>query len=463
VTKAEVELLRLAVRLKSRSTWDLLHVGSKEDKMKNRLWDLFSVGILLSLVGCSSSGNQPPVASASIAQSSKPRLTSPDVAPADLSDVANGNNAFALDLYRILREEKKDGNLFYSPYSISLALAMTYAGARGQTEQQMAQTLHFLPQGRLHPALNRLDLELAQRGKDAKGKDSKGFRLNIANALWGQKGYRFLPEFLDLLAENYGSGLRLLDFAADPESSRVTINDWVSHQTEGRIKDLVPQGVIDKITRLVLTNAIYFNAAWGAPFDKSQTQDGAFHLQNGSQVTVPMMKQTKSFGYAEGQGYQAVELPYDGGELSMVILLPRAGQFEAFEGYLDAGQVNSILKSLAQRQVALSLPRFKTESEFSLAETLAAMGMPVAFSSEADFSGMDGGRNLVISDVVHKAFVSVDESGTEAAAATAVVMALTSVMPEQPVEFTVDRPFIFLIRDIPTGAVLFVGRIVNPG
>ena len=327
----------------------------------------------------------------------------------------------------------------------------------------MAQTLHFLPQGRLHPAFNRLDLELAQRGKDAKGKDSKGFRLNIANALWGQKGYRFLPEFLDLLAENYGSGLRLLDFAADPESSRVTINDWVSHQTEGRIKDLVPQGVIDTLTRLVLTNAIYFNAAWGAPFDKSQTQDGAFHLQNGSQVTVPMMKQTKSFGYAEGQGYQAVELPYDGGELSMVILLPKAGQFEAFEGSLDAGQVNSILKNLAQRQVALSLPRLKTESEFSLAETLAAMGMPVAFSSEADFSGMDGGRNLFISDVVHKAFVSVDESGTEAAAATASVMGLTYAMPEQPVEFTVDRPFIFLIRDIPTGAILFVGRIVNPG
>ncbi len=431
--------------------------------MKNRLWDFVTVGILLSLVGCSSAGNQPSVMSASIAQSSKPRLTSPNVAPSDLADVASGNNAFAFDLYRFLREQKKDGNLFYSPYSISLALAMTYAGARGQTEQQMAQTLHFLPQGRLHSAFNGLDLELAKRGKDAKGKDGKGFRLNIANALWGQQGYRFLPEFLDLLAENYGSGLRLLDFRTDPESSRVTINNWVSHQTEGRIKDLIPQGVIDKLTRLVLTNAIYFNAAWGAPFEKRQTQDGAFHLQNGSQVTVPMMKQTKSFGYAAGEGYQAVELAYDGGELSMVILLPRAGQLEAFEGSLDVGQVNSILKNLARRQVALSLPRFKTESEFSLAETLAAMGMPVAFSTQADFSGMDGGRNLLISDVVHKAFVSVDESGTEAAAATAVVMTLTSVMPEEPVEVAVDRPFIFLIRDIQTNAILFVGRVVNPG
>jgi serpin B len=256
--------------------------------------------------------------------------------------------------------------------------------------------------------------------------------------------------------------LRLLDFAADPESSRDTINNWISDQTEGRIKDLIPRGALDKLTRLVLTNAIYFNAAWATPFEKSQTQDGPFHLQSGGQVTVPMMRQTKSFGYAEGQNYQAVELPYDGRELSMVILLPKSGQFDAFEGALNAGQVNTILKNLKQRQVVLSLPRFKIESEFNLAATLAAMGMPAAFSSEADFSGMDGGKNLFISDVIHKAFVTVDEAGTEAAAATAVVMGLTSVMPEQPVEVTVDRPFVFLIRDVQTGAILFVGRIVNP-
>ena len=431
--------------------------------MKNTWWDALTLGVLLSLVGCSSSGGLLPIASVSLAQSSKARLTSPNVAPSDLTDAASGNNAFAFDLYRSLRKEKADGNLFYSPFSISLALAMTYAGARGQTEQQMGQTLHFLPQSQLHPALNRLDLELAQRGKDAKGKDGKGFRLNIANAIWGQQGYRFLPAFLDLLAENYGSGLRLLDFAANPESARVTINNWISDQTEGKIKDLIPQGTLDKLTRLVLTNAIYFNAAWNKPFEKSSTQDGAFHLQNGGQVTVPMMKQTTSLGYAEGQNYQAVELPYDGRQLSMVILLPKTGQFDAFESALDAGQVDAILKNLKQRQVALSLPRFKVESEFSLAQTLAAMGMPDAFSSQADFSGTDGTKNLLISDVVHKAFVSVDESGTEAAAATAVVMSLTSVMPEQPIEVTVDRPFIFLMRDIPTGTILFVGRIVNPG
>jgi serpin B len=418
--------------------------------MNNRWWNVITVGILLSLMGCSTSVAQLPVVNASIAQSSRPRVTSPNVSPSDLTDAANGNNTFAFDLYQYLRKDRLDSNLFYSPYSISLALAMTYAGARGQTEQQMAQTLHLLPQARAHAAFNGLDLELAKRGQGAKGKDSKGFRLNIANALWGQSGYKFLPQFLDVLAENYGSGLRLLDFAADPEASRVAINNWISDQTEGRIKNLIPQGALDTLTRLVLTNAIYFNAAWAAPFDKSQTQDGPFHLQSGGQVTVPMMKQTKSFGYAEGQNYQAVELPYDGRELSMVILLPKPGQFDAFEGALDAGQASAIL------------PRFKVESEFNLAATLAAMGMPSAFSSEADFSGMDGGKNLFISDVVHKAFVTVDEDGTEAAAATAVIMGLTSVMPEQPVEMTVDRPFVFFIRDIQTGTILFVGRIVNP-
>jgi serpin B len=453
-----MELSGDSLRFKSMSSKSL----RKESKMNNRWWNLMTVGILFSLIGCSSSGGQLPVANASIAQSSKPRVTSPNASPSDRADAANGNNAFAFDLYRFLRKDKQDSNLFYSPYSISLALAMTYAGARGQTEQQMAQTLHLLPQARAHTAFNGLDLELAKRGQGAKGKDSKGFRLNIANALWGQSGYRFLPEFLDVLAENYGSGLRLLDFAADPESSRVTINNWISDQTEGRIKDLIPQGAFDKLTRLVLTNAIYFNAAWATPFEESQTQDSPFHLQSGGQVTVPMMKQTESFGYAEGPNYQAVELPYDGRELSMVILLPKSGQFDAFEGTLDAGQVNTILKDLKPHQVVLTLPRFKVESEFNLAATLAAMGMPSAFSSEADFSGMDGGKNLFISDVIHKAFVTVDEAGTEAAATAVVMVGLASVMPEQPVEVTVDRPSVFLIRDIQTGTILFVGRIVNP-
>jgi len=396
-----------------------------------------------------------------VLKSDKERITSPDVSTSEQALLVEGNSAFAFELYQALREE--EGNLFYSPHSISVALAMTYAGARNQTAEQMADTLQFmLEQERLHPAFNWLDAELAKRGEGAEGKDSKGFRLNIVNAIWGQKDYSFLSTFLDVLAENYGAGLRILDFINETEKSRLAINEWVSDQTEGRIKDLIPQGAIDALTRLVLTNAIYFNAAWEHPFDEKMTADGPFYLLNGEQITVPMMRQTESFGYTEGDGYQAVELLYDGGELSMVILLPEAGQFQAFEERLQAQQVDAIISGLQATQVGVNMPKFEFDSEFSLKDTLAEMGMPIAFSSGADFSGMTGNRELFISDVIHKAFVSVDEAGTEAAAATAVIMP-GSAEPEPPVEVTIDRPFIFLIHDINTGAILFVGRVMNPG
>jgi serpin B len=326
----------------------------------------------------------------------------------------------------------------------------------------MADALHYtLPQDRLHPAFNALDLALASRGEGAQGKDGEGFRLNVANAIWGQAGYAFLPEFLDVLAVNYGAGMRLVDYVQASEAARVTINDWVSEQTEGRIEDLIPAGAIDSLTRLVLTNAVYFNAAWSMPFQEDRTEDGPFTLLDGSAVTVPMMQQTESFGYGTGKGYQAVELPYDGRELSMVLLVPDAGAFEAFEDALDVVQVERILGDLSPTQVALSMPKFEIESSFSLADALAALGMPEAFSPDADFSGMTGDRDLQISDVVHKAFVSVDEAGTEAAAATAVIMKLTA-MPAEPVQVAVDRPFIFAIRDIQTNTILFVGRVVDP-
>jgi len=429
-------------------------MAGKVTEVKRLFLCLIVVALVSGLAACAQ-----PVTGVVI-QSDKQRDTSPNVKEADLATVVDGNSAFAFDLYQALREQ--DDNLFFSPYSISLALAMTYAGARGETAQQMADTLHFiLSQDRLHPAFNSLDIELSQRGEGAKGKDGEGFRLHIVNAIWGQEGYKFLSEFLDVLAENYGAGLRPLDFANAPEESRITINNWVSDQTEGRIEDLIPQGLIDALTRLVLTNAIYFNAAWQHPFNEDMTEDGPFYLLDGGEVTLPMMRRTESFSYAEGDGYQAIELPYDGRELSMVILLPRAGQFEAFEDSLDAQRVDAILKQLESRRVALTMPRFEFESSFGLKEALAAMGMPVAFSGDADFSGMTGNRDLYIADVVHKAFVSVDEAGTEAAAATAVVMRLTA-LPGTPVEVTVDRPFVFLIRDIETGAILFVGRMVAP-
>ena len=401
-------------------------------------------------------------AAGEVLKSDKERITSPDVSSSEQASLVEGNTIFAFELYQALKGE--EDNLFYSPYSISLALAMTYAGARDETAEQMAATLQFLlEQERLHPAFNWLDAELASRGEGAQGKDGKGFRLNIVNAIWGQKDYEFLPAFLDVLAENYGAGLRILDFITETEKSRVTINDWVSNQTEERIEDLILQGAIDALTRLVLTNAIYFNAAWDHPFDEKMTANGPFYLLGSGQVIVPMMKQTESFGYTDGEGYQAVELQYDGNELSMVILLPASGNFEAFEKTLEAQQVDAIIDDLQNTQVTLTMPQFEFESQFSLKDTLAEMGMRDAFSpDDADFSGMAGNPELFIADVVHKAFVAVDEAGTEAAAATAVIVGTTSV-PEHPVEVTIDRPFIFLIRDIETGAILFVGRVLNPG
>jgi serpin B len=426
--------------------------------MNSRLITVLVIVLLLPVIA-SVQFAQP--AAGEVLKSDQDRITSPDINLSDEALLVEGNSAFAFELYQALKRE--EGNLFYSPYSISLALAMTYAGAHGETAAQMADTLKFiLEQDKLHPAFNWLDAELASRGEGAQGKDGEGFRLNVVNAIWGQRDYEFLSDFLDVLAENYGAGLRILDFINEMEQSRVAINAWVSNQTEGRIEDLIPQGAIDALTRLVLTNAIYFNAAWEDPFDEDMTADGPFYLLDGGQVTVPMMKQTESFGYTEGEGYQAVELQYDGGELSMVILLPEAGNFQAFEEGLQAQKISDIISSLQSTRVILTMPQFEFDSEFSLKDTLAGMGMPIAFSDSADFSGMTGNPELFISEVVHKAFAAVDEAGTEAAAATAVIMRLTAV-PENSVEFTIDRPFIFLIRDIETGAILFVGRVMNPG
>lgn len=394
-------------------------------------------------------------AAAETLQSDLPRIASPDVDTADQRLLIDGNTAFAFNLYQQLRGE--DGNLFYSPHSISVALAMTYVGASGETAAQMAHTMHFLlDQQDLHPAFNWLDRDLAARGEG-----DEGFTLNIVNAIWGQKDYVFLESFLDVLAENYGAGLRILDFIEETEPSRLAINKWVSDQTEERIKDLIPRGAIDELARLVLTNAIYFDASWKHPFDKDT--DGPFFLLDGGQVTVPMMKQTESFGYAEGQGYRAVDLLYDGGELSMVILLPDSGQFETFEKQLDAQMVASMIDDMKPARVALTMPKFEFESAFGLKATLQSMDMTDAFTwSTADFSGMTGARDLFISDVVHKAFVAVDEEGTEAAAATGVIMAPTSMPLDPDVHVTIDRPFVFLIRDIETDAILFIGRVMNP-
>jgi serpin B len=396
-------------------------------------------------------------------RSSKTRELSPAVGSADLTELVTGNNGFAFGLYHAVGAQGV--NLICSPYSISLALAMTYAGAANQTEQQMAQTLQFtLPQDRLHPAFDALDLELASRSKLAASKDSDGFRLKVANALWAQKDYPFLAQFLDMLAVNYGAGLMGADFAADPEKARLTINAWVSDQTEQRIRDLIAPGLITDLTRLVIANAVYFKAAWESQFKDTDTQSGVFHLPDSTDATVPMMRQRENLRYAQGEGFRCVELPYVGGKVSMVILIPDAGQFEEFEGALDEQKLASIINSLSLYDVLLTMPKFTFSTELALADTLAAMGMPDAFDSQvADFSGMIGRRELFIGHVCHKAFILVDEKGTEAAAATAVIIGVTSVPEPRPyVELRLDRPFIFLIRDVPTGTILFMGRVMDP-
>jgi serpin B len=282
------------------------------------------------LPGCAA--NSPNPAAVILGQeikSDKPRVTSPDSSASDLAALVEGNNAFALDLYQIL--SKNEGNMFYSPYSLSEALAMTYVGARGTTETDMAKALDFtLAQDKLHSAFNALDLQLKQRGQGAQGADGKGFRLNVVNAIWGQTGYDFLVAYLDILAQNYGAGLRGVDFINQAEKSRVAINDWVSEQTEGKIKDLIPEGAVNELTRLVLTNAIYFNAAWAKQFNKDATKDGTFHTLNDGDVTAAFMHQTGSFKYVEVTNYQAIEITNDGYQLSKVVLLPASFQFSYF-------------------------------------------------------------------------------------------------------------------------------------
>jgi serpin B len=399
-----------------------------------------------------------------VLRSQETRISSPDVEPDELAELVAGNNAFALDLYRDLGDDADKDNLLYSPYSISQALAMTYAGARSTTAQQMSETLHFtLPQERLHPAFNALDQALTTRAQQQE-EDQEGtrFQLNIANALWGQQGYSFLSEYLDILARHYGAGLQLMDFRAAPEQARQDINAWVSEQTEEKIQDLLPPGAVDTLTRLVLTNAIYFNASWKYPFKEDATQDAPFFLLSGAEISVPTMRQVETLGYAAGENYEVIELPYAGDTMSMLILLPDAGTFAAFEAALDLSRLNTLVEAVASERIALTLPKFSFDARFQLSNTLAEMGMPAAFSpQEADFSGMAGNRDLYIQDILHKAFIAVDEAGTEAAAATGVVIGVTSA-PADPREVTVDHPFIFIIRDNTSGALLFVGRVTNP-
>jgi len=402
------------------------------------------------------------VPSANLAKSSVQRETQPNVSQSDLTALVNGNNTFAINLYESLHSQ--NGNLVFSPYSISLALAMTYAGARNQTESQMAQAMQFnLPQGQLHPAFNSLDLELANEGK-AQGNNGQPLQLNIANAVWAEQTYAFQQAYLDLIAQDYGAGIQLADFVKNYEAARKTINDWVSKQTKNKINDLLIPGSVNSLTRMVLVNAIYFKADWIVPFDANNTTDSNFTLLDGTQSKVKMMNNGElDLPYIQGDGYQAVELPYQGNSTAMDIILPDAGNFQNFESTLDAQKLNNILNSMQSTPIALGLPKFSFTTDFSLHDQLQALGMTDAFDpNKADFSGMTGNHDLFIGNVIHKAFVAVDEKGTEAAAATAVIMQAASAPLQQKVHLVVDHPFIFLIRDLKSGQILFIGRVLNP-
>ena len=372
--------------------------------------------------------------------------------------LADAHNTFALDLYHQLTNQGE--NILYSPYSIYLALLMTYAGAAGDTASQMESALHLpYPQAEIHAVMNALNQQLnANSLVDGK----PAFTLNIANQLWGQAGFDFLPDFLNTLSENYNAGLKTVDFASNPEAARQLINLWVAAQTNEKIKDLIPEGALNELTRLVISNAVYFKAAWLYPFDPADTKDGSFTLLDGTQVNVPMMHSSNTLNAYVSDEVQLVELPYEGGTYSMVVVMPKAGSMEAFEQTLTLESLQNLLGQMQRASVTLSMPKFKFEAAFNLNATMQALGMKDAFDAEnADFSGMDGKKDLSITSMLHKAYIDVNEEGTEAAAATAVVVGLTSA-PGQSYTITLDHPFLFAIRDNATGTLLFVGRMANP-
>jgi len=377
----------------------------------------------------------------------------------DEAALVKGNSEFAFDLYARLRT--REGNVFFSSYSISNALAMTYAGARGPTATQMASVLHFPLEGdRLHRAFAGVIRELNRPGSKRRAE------LYIANALWPQTGFPIAAGFQTIARNLYAAGLQPLDFARAPEKARTTINAWVEQQTQDRIKDLVREGVLTPATRLVLTNAIYFKGVWMHPFVEDRTRKEKFTLSTGREIgDVPLMNQQRKFPYLDGGSFQALELPYEANELSMIVFLPRkVDGLAELEQTLTAARVTDWLARMTVHDVEVTLPRFKVTAEFQLRQALTDLGMSLAFSEDkADFSGIAKGAPLSLSAVVHKAYVDVNEKGTEAAAATAgMVVATSAPAPAPRAVFRADHPFFFVIRDSGTGSLLFAGRVVNP-
>ena len=378
-----------------------------------------------------------------------------------VESVVDANNRFALDAYRELHG--KPGNLFFSPFSLSSALAITYEGARGTTADEIRSVFHFPADD----ATRREGFRDLSRGIN---QGNARYLLSTANNLWAEKTYAFLPDYINTAQEYYGASATNMDFRNQPEPSRQTINQWVEDHTNNRIRDLIPQGAIDPMTRMVITNAVYFKGTWVKQFDVNKTKEAPFTVTPGTTVPVQMMARTDEeaiFNYTETDTVQVLRMPYAAGggkQLSMLVILPKGNDLSAVEDSLTVEQLDDWRHSLASRRVMVSFPKFTMETKYSLPATLSAMGMPTAFTTDANFFGMDGTRNLFIGDVIHQAFVDVNEEGTEAAAATAVVMRVTAIRDEPPVPvFRADHPFLFLIQDDDTGNILFIGRVAEPG
>ncbi|MGD0682754.1 MAG: serpin family protein [Terracidiphilus sp.] len=374
----------------------------------------------------------------------------------DLHAVVEANNQFAIDLYRKINAQDEGKNIFVSPFSVSTALAMTFEGSRNKTRTQMAGVLH-------------LDMSDADRQTgfssllaETSAGPGKHYKLNVANALWGQKGYHFEAPFLSAIGKFYGGTLKIVDFAGNTEGARVEINRWVEYHTAEMIRDLIPRGALDTDTPLVLTNAIYFKGTWASQFKPIATKVEPFNVSKTVKVQTPMMHQTGHFRFIKENGVAAIELPYEDDDLSMIAILPD-GDIDKMGAGLSLDQIKQIGVDMFSQDVDVVLPRFKMEAGYGMGPMLSEMGMPDAFSEKlADFSGMTGRPNLYIGKAIHKARIEVNEEGSEAAAATSIGMLEMAMERKEKAVFHADRPFLFIIVHNKTGAILFMGRLSNP-
>ena len=397
-----------------------------------------------------------------------PRADDVGSTPKGIQEVVNANNQFAFDLYSELAKTEKE-NIFYSPYSISAALAMTYEGAKGKTAEEIKEVFHFPETSVLRPNYAAIYNKINENNKE--------YQLSTGNALWVQQDYLLLNDYSEAVERYYGGKASNVDFIKETEKSRQTINSFIEEQTNNKVKELIPAGQVDPLTRLVITNAIYFKGTWEWEFDKSDTRDKNFYITPENVVKTPMMymdSDKATFNYADLEKLQILELPYKGDKISMLILLPKQGEAYDYEkgekityNYnledieLSSEKLNEYKSEMQETKLsAIYLPKFKFDTKYFMVSTLSEMGMPTAFSMQADLSGIDGSQNLYIQNVIHQAFVQVDEKGTEAAAATSIMIGIKSAMPSNV--FRADHPFIFIIQEKETGNILFMGRMTDP-